>query len=202
MTEDTDRLWLERARALGAAQSRYLWFLLVAMVFFAAIHPHPVANTSPVTPLKVPILDLEIDRWLVLASGPVVLSFLVMAIGGSLRAYRRAIRKLSLGDGADWRDEAVDTHPNAIDLSLYTTPESPKFLATLAYFSYPAFLTAGLVQAACLWSDLLDWRASIRGWLLFVAAGAVLWLLGAGQVVAMWVKRVGRLRVLRETRDA
>lgn len=200
--EPLDPLWLDRARAIGAARSRYLWLLLIGALFFAGLRLQLDPQRPSTHLLKIPIVDVEMSVWTVLASGPLVLSFFVMAINGSMRAYRRAMQKLGLGDGADWRDEAVDTHPNAIDLAMYTTPKSNKVLATLAYSSYPLFLTAALAEAIWLWCGLLDWQPLATAWLFFVIAGIATWLFAAVQVGLSWAKRIPKLTTLWQTRNA
>jgi hypothetical protein len=96
------------------------------------------------SPLKVPIIELELDARLILASGPAVIGFLVLVLMGSLRAFSRARDKLGLGKGADWRAEAFDTYPNAIDLALYTTPDSPKSLSTCSHRGFVGGAVAGV----------------------------------------------------------
>ncbi len=153
------------------------------------------------SPLKVPVIELEIDAPVVLASGPTIISFLVLTVVGSLRAFGRARDKLRLGKGADWRAEAADTYPNAIDLAFYTTPQTPKPISVLAYFVYPLFLTAGLAEAAWLWYDLAALKYQVSFRIAFVLTAVALWLLAAWQVGAIWVKRFARVPRLWRSSD-
>src|SRR5437867_230219 len=86
MTE-LDPHWLSRVNAIGATQARYLWSLLILMLFYAALQLETVS--LPATPVKVPVVDLEISRIVVLSSGSGVLSLIVMAIAGSIYRHRR-----------------------------------------------------------------------------------------------------------------
>lgn len=75
---DKQDLWLSRLQALGSAQATYLWLLLVACLFYAAVKVP--SGAAPQSQVKAPILDLEIDARVVAATGPVVISFLVLVI--------------------------------------------------------------------------------------------------------------------------
>src|SRR5262249_13146407 len=105
--------------------------------------------------------------------------------------------KLSLGRG-DWSGEELDTSPNALDLAFYTTRQSPKLVATLTHFSYVAFLTLGLYEAAWIAKRLAD--AEAPTWCLFVVLGAALWLPAVGFVGYQFVLRARALPTLGRTR--
>src|SRR4029453_5150001 len=87
---------------MGKAQSRYLWILLITMIFYGALQERVSVDTDP---LKMPIVDVEISGPFVLGFGPALISFFVLAVTGTLRATRPARAKLNLGRG-DWRDLA------------------------------------------------------------------------------------------------
>jgi hypothetical protein len=72
---------------MGKAQSRYLWILLVTMIFYGALQERVYVDTDP---LKMPIVDVEISGPLVLGFGPALISFFVLAITGTMRATRMA----------------------------------------------------------------------------------------------------------------
>jgi len=183
-----DPRWLERLQVVGKAQARYLWVLLVTMIFYAALQQRVRVGLDE-TSLKVPIVDLEVSGSVVLGFGPALISFLVLVILGTMRAYTKAREQLGLGR-ADWSGEQLDTSPNAIDFAFYTTPASPKLVATVLHFPYTAFLLTGLVEAAWLAKRLVDACAPAQ-W-IFVVAGGVLWL------PAVWL--VGHL-LYRRLRD-
>ena len=166
-----DPRWLERLQVVGKAQARYLWFLLVIMIFYAALQQRARAGLDE-TSLKVPIVELEVSAAVVLGFGPALISFLVLVILGTTRAYTTARGHLDLGR-ADWSGEELDP-PNAIDFAFYTTRASPKPIAVVLHFPYTLFLLAGLVEAAWIAKRLVDAGAPAR-W-MFVVAGAVFWL--------------------------
>ena len=56
---DLDRHWLERLQVMGKVQSRYLWILLITMIFYGALQARVYVDTDP---LKTPIVDLDIER--------------------------------------------------------------------------------------------------------------------------------------------
>jgi hypothetical protein len=107
---------------MGKAQSRYLWILLITMIFYGALQERVSVDTDP---LKMPIVDVEISGPFVLGFGPALISFFVLAVTGALRATRTARAKLNLGRG-DWSGEELDTSPNTLDLAFYTTRAVPK----------------------------------------------------------------------------
>lgn len=184
---DLDPHWLTRMEAVGKAQGRYLWILLVAMVFYAALQSG--IGSSPSDPLlKVPFVELPLSGAVVLASGTTVLSLLVLAIVGSMRALKRARDALVLSGGA----EEFDTHPNLIDLAFYMTPGSPRLIIVdMAYFVYVGFLLLGLGEAAWLWLHTVEAAKSQPWWYLFAAVGAVFWIPALCLVAA---RGYGRLR--------
>ncbi len=133
-----------------------------------------------------------------------LISFLMLVILGTMRAYAKAREQLGLGH-ADWSGEQLDTSPNAIDFAFYTTPASPKVVAAILHFPYTAFLVTGLVEAAWLVKRLVDACAPAR-W-TFVVAGGVLWLPAAwlvGFLAGLLVIRLfaGRERLARRRRAA
>ena len=191
-----DQHWLERLQVIGKAQTRYLWMLLVAMVFYAALLWR-VRGSLDETSLKVPIVDLEVSGSLVLGFGPLLISFLVLVMLGTMRAYTRAREQLGLGR-ADWSGEQFDTSPNAIDFAFDTIPSSPKVVATALHFAYPLFLVTGLVEAAWLAKRLVDACAPAR-W-MFVVAASVLWLPAAWLVACLLYRRARDVPTLWKTR--
>lgn len=165
---ETRVLWIERLRAVAKVQARYLWILLVMMVFYAALQVRVVTPTEP-TILKLPVVDLAISGDVVLASGPSVLSFLVMAIIGTMWAYMRAREALGLSpEGAYWTGEELDTSPTGIDLAFYSTPDSNKLFAAIGHLGYSLFLLGAVGEAAWLWWRMISTRTSIPGHLFSV----------------------------------
>lgn len=175
--------WISRRQALGAAQATYLWVLFVSCLFYAAVRPAPGGGTASL--IKAPILELEVSTNVVALSGPAVIAFLVLVFMGALRASWAAVCEAGI---RDFKGEAFDLHPNALDLAFYTTPTSPRILRVLTYFKYPAFLTGALLEALWLWRGLPQPRIHPA-----VIIAAVLWLAAAWQVGDMWVRRVKKV---------
>ena len=193
---DLDPHWLERLRVMGKAQSRYLWILLITMIFYGALQERVYVDTDP---LKMPIVDVEISGSFVLGFGPALISFFVLAVTGTMRATRTARTKLNLGRG-DWSGEELDTSPNALDLAFYTTRQSPKLVATLTHFSYVTFLALGLYEAAWIAKQLWDTEAPTS--YLFLVLGAVLWLPAVGFVAYEFLRRVRDVPTLWKTNES
>jgi hypothetical protein len=188
MTEP-DRHWLERVNAIGATQARYLWGLLILMLFYAALQLETVSPPPPAS-VKVPIVDLEISRIVVLSSGPGLLSLIVLAIAGSMRALRRA-REQGL---AGRTGEEFDLHPNVIDLAFYAPPGSSGLFVHLARAIYAIFLTLGLAEGAWLACHMLA-RQMVYGrptsFIVVVEVlGALLWIRATWLVGAVWVRSI------------
>jgi hypothetical protein len=148
---DLDPHWLERLQVMGEAQSRYLWILLITMIFYGPLQERVYVDTDP---LKMPIVDVEISGPFVLGFGPALISFFVLAVTGTTRAPHTARAKLHLERG-DWSGEELDTSPK-LDLAFYTTRQSPKLIATLIHFSYVTVLALGLYEAAWIAKQLWD----------------------------------------------
>jgi hypothetical protein len=109
---------------------------------------------EPDPTLRVPFVDIELSAEVILAAAPSVLGFLVLTILGAMRATGQAVAALGVSDKAGaW--EQLDIYPNAIDLAVYTTTKSPRWLATGLYFSYPTFLALAIVEAGAIWAQVI-----------------------------------------------
>ena len=187
MTE-LDPHWLSRVNAIGATQARYLWSLLSLMLFYAALQLETVS--LPATPVKVPVVDLEISRIVVLSSGSGVLSLIVMAIAGSMRALRRGRE----GGLAGRTGEEFDLHPNLIDLAFYAPPNSAGFFVHLARVVYAIFLTLGLAEALWLMWHILRRHMAYGPLAVYIVIaevlGAALWLRATWLVVGVWDRSI------------
>ena len=51
MSQSDQDQWLSRAQAVGKAQSRYLWILLITMIFYAALQQR-ISAKEDVAPLR------------------------------------------------------------------------------------------------------------------------------------------------------
>ncbi len=188
--DDASSFWIGRLEATGKAQARFLWLVLIGSLFFAALR----FRTPQTAPIVVPVIKLELDAQTVLAAGGPILAFLVLAVLGAIRAWTRAVDEIR-GTSTVIPVEALDSHPNAIDLAFYTTKRSPKFVRTLLHFAYPTFVTGALVEAA--WLGSWVWQArSLPGRVVFLGILVVLWTPAAFIALTMWRDRM--LRVWRE----
>src|SRR5437867_11454175 len=110
MAQEHEReFWLRRLEATGRAQARYLWLVLLAGLFYAALY----ARSPSWQIIKVPVDDLELDTLTVLASGGPIIAFLVLVVMGAVRAWPHALEQIRGRPASD--AEQVDTHPTAPD---------------------------------------------------------------------------------------
>jgi len=95
MEPDKRNAWTARLGVVGRAQARYLWLLLVTGLFYLAVHSR-IALGEPGTgdELVIPLVNLTLSAVPVWASGPAVLSTLLLALHGTLRAYKTAGKAL------------------------------------------------------------------------------------------------------------
>ena len=189
MTSDPEREhWLRRLDATGRAQARYLWLSLVVGLFFAALRVRGVTDQN----ITVPLIDLELDAAAVLAAGSAIIAFLVLATMGTIRAWTHALEQYR-GTSPATDAEQLDTSPNALDLAVYTTAESPWLVRAVLSFVYPAYLTVALIESA--WLAVWVWNsAEVPFRWPFLTAAALTWAPAAFLVWVMWAKRVGQLR--------
>ena len=187
-TEALDRereYWLRRLEATGRAQGRYLWVLFLAGIFYAALRVGPVENQF----INVPIVDLRLDRLTVLASGAPVMAFLVLVVMGAIRAWTRAAEQVR-GEAPAKDVEPLDTYPNAIDLAMYTTSDSPKSVRKLLSFAYPLFLTSALIEVAWLALPVVSGPERVVGAWGYLAGVLVLAVPALVLVGTMWKHRI------------
>lgn len=190
MTEP-DPHWVDRLQATGRAQARYLWVLFVLCLFYAALF-FQVRNTLPdnLPDPTMPVVGISLSTRLLLASGPAVISFLVIVVTGALRAFSNAEKQLGI-EPHEYGTERLDTHPNAIDLAVYTTKESHFLLKGIAYHAYPAFLAAALAEAMWLGFNLYAAPKGVYpARTVFILLGSFLGLIAIVQVITMWLKRI------------
>ena len=192
MPDELDAKWVGRLQAAGRAQARYLWILLIAGLFYAALFVRFTNPPTPVPPLRVPFINLELSAPTLIASGPAIIAFLVVVVMGAIRAYSHAQDKLDITNVAG-AAEPLDVHPNALDFAAYTTERTPKWLATILYFVYPTYLAAALLEAAWLWVNLAGQSGdSIPGRTGFLTVAVPIWIAGLWQVGESVTKRIAR----------
>jgi hypothetical protein len=109
-----------------------------------------------------------------------VLSVLLLAAHGSLRAYKTAAAALSVesfGVG-----EELDVAPNALDFVIYTTSASPNWARSLLLFTYPLYMALFCAEAWwLLWAVYSTAALPFKS--LFVSLGGVLTVFATWRVV-------------------
>lgn len=183
---ETRKQWLDRAHALGRAQTTYLWGTLVTAIFFFALRQSCAKGQD----VSVPIIDLKLDARAVLATGPFVLALLVVATIGSMQAWGAALKKYA-GDSCSDADttDRLDQFPTVLDLAHFAARQGPRWLdPTILVLGYPGFMTLVVIEAV--WILCWLWLNDVPGRIVLILI-AVPALLGAIVLVAqMWKKRL------------
>jgi len=190
--------WLGRMQVIGRAQARYLWILLVAGVFFLALHAN-VRDGIGDSPVTAPFLGVRISAEVIWGWGPTILAYLVLVIMGSLRAYSHARGEVGLV-ALDHSGEPYDSAPNALDLAAYTTIETKEWIQTLLYFKYPLFLSLFLLEAVVIERELARCGDLVSTGLCLL--GAILLIPAVWQLASMWDARVRKVLAERQGRRA
>ena len=190
MTTDTKakEQWLVRANAVGSAQARNFWFLLVAAIFLFALRSADAEGTG----VRVPIVDLLLDRDAVLAVGPLVLTLSLIAAHGSMAAWGDALRS---AQGDAWASEAdrFDLHPTQVDFLLYAVREWPFEVGDLMKLvCYPLFLSLVTIEATFEWARLVAERTWTE--LALAVVSAPLLLIASLLTLRLWRLRVREYR--------
>jgi hypothetical protein len=190
MTVNQDRLheaWRDRLHAVGRAQARYLWFLVIAGLFYWGLRSGSL-QSSPDRGLSLPLVHLELDIGPVREAGAFVISFLAIVVMGAFRAFQTASDTLQIAPIDDARGEATDLDPNFLDLAFYSRPSSCLWIRRLVHFKYPVFISLALAEATFLLVDLWPpWSTRQRG--ILGVLGLAFWLLAVGQVGRLWYGR-------------
>lgn len=189
---DRQQQWIERAQALGKAQARSLWLLLVAAIFFLAVGSGTPADSAG---KSVPLLgrDVTAPAWVVRASGPFVLSFLVTVAMGALRARGVAIENAGGDTKTAKANEPWDVNPNPLDLAKYSQEETPLLLRRFSLLGYPVFLTLIMIEVGWLAAELAHSYSNLPvagKWLLWASVPVV--VVAAWQVVTYFFKATCR----------
>ena len=187
MEHDND--WRERAHALARTQANYVWILLVTGIFYFSL---PSGNSSFDQSQGVreyPFAGVLLNGYQILLSAPFVLSFLILAFSGAVRAFNRASEKTLPEDYDEtWAAERLDVFPNAIDMVVYHTEETPRWIVTLGYFGYPLYLSVFLLEAIWLWGISLCVASNVAQFAVSMASVLVLGP-ACWQVVGAWRRR-------------
>ena len=190
-----EELWLSRYAALGKAQSRYLYLLLLVTAYFLALGLSTRTDAAYGSkPIGVSSLGLELPPSTLLLFGPVLISILLLAILGSLKAAKRAHSELERLLGAERVNESIDPVPNLIDLAVYDLAQAPSPGRAAGAASYPLVLTAAFGTAVYLAASIMCSAQSSLGHRVFTILGALLWVPVAWRLVLFWSTRVQGIR--------
>jgi hypothetical protein len=179
--------WRERFQAVGRAQARYLYVLLIAGVFYWALHVQVMSATAA-TPAEqqLPVVGVAVNRDVVWGTAPIVLGFIMLACLGTFHALTRASERLGVLARGDDAFEGIDTVPTAIDFIVYA---KSRWLFRLGLLSYPTFLSLVYVEACWLWFSVF--RSSVtflgRGASLIVGGGIL--ILCLPRLVGLWLSK-------------
>jgi hypothetical protein len=187
-----EKQWLTRLDAVAKAQEKYIWAIVLAAVFFWALQSSVIAGEGESELIEAPIFEIKLAASVVWAAGPAVLSFLVLALYGSLRAVAAALDKLGHPNEVP---EAFDVAPNALDFAVYRTPHSHPLWSLFSHFAYPIFVTLVLLETLIILEMLLLYlEIPVAGRWVFVILGAFLWALAVTQCRRQWYSRIDRAK--------
>lgn len=191
MCQNTDQeQWRERFRAVGKAQSRYLWILLIAGVFYFALD-RSIPQETESSRQKLPLIGIEVDSKVVWASGSLVLSLIALAALGTFPAITYASSNVNAsGDGRAF--ERLDTHPTAIDFIVYAKPGASKW-ANLGLVTYPLFITICVAESMWLWVRLAGSKPFYNWHWVFLLLGGVAILASLPRLIRLWISKVGSM---------
>src|SRR5437773_6382849 len=160
--------WLDRYEAIGRAQHRYMYLLLVLVAFFLVVDGGPGAPApDSAKPLGIEFLHLDVPRLAVWALGPPVIAFMLLAFLGTFAAARVALKGLEASAPAGLRGDAYDRVPNLIDFAVHTKGDDPLLVRVVPASSYPCFATAVLLSIAYLAYRV--WNLEALGWVRWAA---------------------------------
>jgi len=183
--------WLNRYEAIGRAQHRYLYLLLVLAVFFLVLDGGPGSvQPAPDQPFRLEFLNLEVPRLAVWVLGPPIISFVLMAFLGTFPAACSALRGLRSAAPDGLSGEAYDRVPNLIDFAVYTQGEVAVFIRVIALSSYPLFATFVLCVAIHLVIRIASHPAiGFCGWAVIVVT-LVLWVPVTVRLSCLWKSKM------------
>ena len=193
--------WIERAHALARTQANYVWILLVTGLFYFSLSDKSGSVSQSQSSPEIPLLGFPLDTHLVVLTAPLVLSLLILAFSGAVRAFKRASdAALSNARNGNWAAEKLDIHPNAIDMVVYHTEDTPQWIVTIGYFLYPVYLSLFLIEAGWLWYVSFSWTSGIPGISLSIVS-AVLLVCACWQVLVGWKRRFNLVRQGKHLKD-
>jgi len=196
MKDDTEfSLWLDRYQAIGKAQSRYMYLLAVLLVFFGLLMAQESSTAFfDTTPMKIPIIGLDVYPEPILAAGPILLGTVALALLGSLSAAIAPLARLDEISARKLSHESYDKTPNIIDMAVYSTTETGKFTKAAIWLSYPTFISLSVAEAIVLINRNAFHALSSKNWmeLAVVSISVLLWIPVLLRLKAFWINRVSK----------
>ena len=174
--------WKERFRAVGKAQGRYLWILLIAGIFYLALDMN-ISKSNMSSQQSLPLIGIEVDSFLVWASGSFVLGLIILAALGTFPALTYATSRVNL-DG-ERAFERIDTEPTAIDFIVYTKPRAKKW-TNISLITYPFFISLGVLESCWLWIRLAKLKPFSNMQLIFLFLGGVALVFCLPRLIGLW----------------
>ena len=175
--DDSER-WRERLAVVGSAQGRYFALLALAGLFFYALDAQITSASRDLDQVQLPLVSGRVAATTLQSTAPIVIGFLLLAVLGAARAVAEAARNLST-QGSEV-PEYLDKTFNLIDAIVYTTAQSPRWVARLGSLAYPAALTVFWLEGGVFAIEDFARPAS----LVFPGISYPAW-----QVVSTWVVR-------------
>lgn len=189
--------WQRRRNAVGRAQARYLYVLVLIGAFYLALSVRIIGGEAkPGEALTLPILGLGISAFIVWATAPIILGFALLATLGTFFALTRA------EDGMGFTGTVGEQHdvtPTALDFVVYATTGSSRLLAALALLVYPLAVALFYVEAAWIWFGVRSSRLPIPAREPLVIIGGFFLAAALPGLAYLWVRKA--LKMGRGIRD-
>jgi hypothetical protein len=180
--------WIERAHAIARTQANYVWLLFVTGLFYFSLSKSTGSPCPQQATPVIPFVGVPLDPHLVLLTAPLVLSFLVLAFSGAVRAFKHASEAACPNQKCDpWYAEKLDDYPNAIDMVVYHTFKTRPWKVNIVHFGYPFYLTVFLVEAAWLWR--ISFPVAGIADIVISIASFIVWSIACWQTLHGWYER-------------
>ncbi len=132
--------WRPRLVALANARTRYFYVLGAAGVIYFALRTD-LASIAELSGFTVPAA-------VILATGPLVIAFLIQAVTGAMIAIENAAWRMAVVEEVEL--ERQHTSPSAIDMAFYTTGQSTSLARAARQLVYPIYLSVFFFESCWL----------------------------------------------------
>jgi hypothetical protein len=177
-------LWLARRNSVERTYGHTLYLVLITSPFYWALDRRLDDPAVGWPDLKLPFIQTGLSSAAVWATGPFVVSFLTLAVLGTLEALDRVDRAMGIrcataGAAASVVDgELLDAEPTALEMAFYCTPDAHRLWRACTVLSQPIALTlpwvfAGWLLLSPLWGEFADfdqyWELRLAGTVMVMA---------------------------------